>query len=589
MSLLVWWPTTGAFAQVLPPERSTDWSRAGLQGPPPDVTTVLDITDFGGMGDGVTSNDAALTAALDAAQGQMSVVRFPPGDFLFTATIQLHDSVVLRGATADSTTLIFDLGGSGYCITAVGWEGTTSHPLDQSAARGDTLLWTTSVQDLQAGDLIRLHRDDSLLVTSPWAIGTTGQLVKIAEVHPDRVGIASPLRAFYPLSGTPDFHVVHPIRQAGIECLKVVRMDAAPPDEWSNILFARASNCWVRGVESDHCNFAHVELFVSTNCEITGCHFHHAFAYGGNGQGYGVMTYCTSGENLISNNIFVHLRHAMVVQAGANGNVFAYNLSVDPYWDEFPFPTNSAGDIVLHGDHPYLNLFESNVVSNIVVDASHGTNGPFNTFFRDRTELYGLVAVGAPATDSLNILGNEITGSPGLYSLNGVGHFEYGNLVQGTIVPAGTGGLTDPSCYATSIPDLLMSLGGWPQIGPNSVPPGSIPAAERWADGTGSTICSGAELPTIVHPDPWTTGARCHPMPFSGSFLVETGGMIAGEARWVLMNAMGAAVRQGHASMHDGSVTIEGLADLPAGVYLLVLREGERTVMHVRIMKCDPK
>lgn len=573
-----------AMAQSIPAERVTDWSKAGLQLTPPTPTVTVDITDFGGSGDGVTPNDAALAAAFAAVQGQAAVVRFPPGDHLFTSTILLPDSVVLRGATADPTTLTFDLGGAGYCIAAVGQEEAAHHVLEQAGTRGGTQLWTTDVGDLAPGDAIRLYRDDAALVTSPWALGTAGQLARVTAVAPDHVTIAAPLRAAYPPGEASYFTKLRPVLYAGIECLKLRRMDAAPPDEWSNIFFGRASHCWVRGVESERCNFAHIELFASTNCEVSGCWLHHAFAYGGGGQGYGVLAYYTAGENLVYDNLFEHLRHAMIVQAGANGNVFAYDRSVDPYWNEGLFPTNSAGEIVLHGDHPYMNLFEGNIVQNIVVDDSHGKNGPFNTLFRNRADGWGLVMNTAPATDSLNIVGNEIVGSPGLYVVNGQGVFAYGNNVQGTITPAGTGDLVDASYYAAEEPGFLAAFGGWPQIGPHSVPPGSIPAAERYTAGGTRTVCE--------EPDPVSTwiaahaqaALRCFPVPFADGFRVE--GLPSGKAdvRLVLRNALGAVVLQ-RGTGAATSVDVSGCGAFPAGMYILELSDGQGWRACVRVLK----
>ena len=75
-----------------------------------------------------------------------------------------------------------------------------------------------------------------------------------------------------------------------------------------------------------------MELCTSTNCEVSGSWLHHAFSYGGGGEGYGVLAYLTAGENLIVDNVFEHIRHAMIVQAGANGNMVAYNYSTDTHW-----------------------------------------------------------------------------------------------------------------------------------------------------------------------------------------------------------------------------------------------------------------
>ena len=92
------------------------------------------------------------------------------------------------------------------------------------------------------------------------------------------------------------------------------------------------------------------------------------------------MLHFTTNECLVEDNIFNHLRHSMILQAGANGNIFSYNYSYDPYWTGVFFPANSAGEIVLHGNWPYANLFEGNDVGNIVIDNSHDANGPHNTF-----------------------------------------------------------------------------------------------------------------------------------------------------------------------------------------------------------------
>lgn len=99
------------------------------------------------------------------------------------------------------------------------------------------------------------------------------------------------------------------------------------------------------------------------------------------------MIQFTSNECLVQNNVFDYLRHAMILQAGANANVFAYNYSFNPFWTSTP--SNSAGDMVLHGNYPYLNLFEQNQGENIIIDNSHGPNGPFNTFLEIAHPLMG--------------------------------------------------------------------------------------------------------------------------------------------------------------------------------------------------------
>ncbi len=104
-----------------------------------------------------------------------------------------------------------------------------------------------------------------------------------------------------------------------------------------------------------------------------------------------------------------NLRHAMMVKTGANGNVFSYNYSKNVRRSEWP--NNYGGDISLHGHYSYANLFEGNIVQNIMIDHYWGPSGPLNTFFRNRAELYGIIMTGGDPTtsDMQNFVGNEIT------------------------------------------------------------------------------------------------------------------------------------------------------------------------------------
>jgi hypothetical protein len=171
----------------------------------------------------------------------------------------------------------------------------------------------------------------------------------------------------------------------------------------------------------------------------------------------------------------------MILQAGSNGNVFCYNYSRDPYWTGSIFlPSNSAGDLVLHGNYPYSNLFEQNDGQNMVIDNSHGANGPHNTYFRNRGGLYGIF-FSDNTSPNQNLVGNEITntGSPMSavnYTILGTGHFVHGNNNKGTISPSGTSALPDMSYYFSS-PPTLIPQNMYASIGtPNALNSGSIPA-----------------------------------------------------------------------------------------------------------------
>lgn len=482
--VLVLSTTTGA--QTIPPARLTDWSHAGLQDSIPSYTNVVSILSYGGIADGVTPNDTPFQNALAALNGQPGTILFPAGSYLFAHSISLPDSTVLQG-TGSTSKLLFDLAGNTQdMINIQGSLGANIWGVSQYLSKNDTTIYLDSTTGLNIGDWVILYGNDSSLLFSDWAYGSVGQIFHIKDIQANKIVTDMPSRRDYPASFSARLKRITPVKDVGIECLYLERKDSTT-QQTTNINFTCAVNCWVLGVESFRTNFAHIGLTRSSHITIRGNYFHHSWHYGGSGQGYGIATQYTSGDCLIENNNFEHLRHSMLVQAGANGNVFAYNYSKDTYWDEPVLPANSAGDAVCHGNYPYLNLFEGNILQNIIVDDSHGINGPLNTFFRNRAQLYGIVMNTGTPTDSVNYVGNEVTNPTfpyGNYSLSGAGHFQFGNNIKGTITPAATTALPENSLYLDAAPGYWMASLTFPPIG-TPYPYNSVknPAQTRYISG----------------------------------------------------------------------------------------------------------
>lgn len=459
------------YGQELPPERATDWTLAGLKEELPEPTVIVDFVEEGGVGDGVFSNSTVMIDILAENEGEMLQINFPEGDFFFDQTIHLPGNVILNGSGADSTLLKFDFGGANWSlINTAGSLSGESSPVVAAISKDDNGCQVADVDLFEVGDWVKIVEDDEDLVVSDWALGQTGQFLKVAEITGDELIFESPFRRDYSLENAPEIYLANMKENVAIQHLKVERVD--PTDgQARGIRFYYAANCIVKCVESFKCDFGHVVIEASSNCVVSGSYFHHSHDYGGGGNGYGVVCQIASGECLIIDNNFEHLRHAMLLQAGSNGNVFAYNYSRDQYWEEPGFPDNAGGDLVLHGNYPYSNLFEGNIVLSITVDQSHGINGPYNTFFRNRAVLYGIL--NDADSPSQNYIGNEITNDGfllGLYGLAGDDHFEYGNNHRGDTKPAGTDDLTEASLYLDETPFYYTSYSSWPPIGyPNEM------------------------------------------------------------------------------------------------------------------------
>ena len=475
-------------SQIIPNNRMYDWSSFGLK----DTTTLnfnsIDLSNYGLYSSGLSPNDSLLLSIIsNTSSGSAAgvILNFPAGTYLFNQTISLPGNIVLKGKGADSTILKFDLNGSGHSIEVSGSISSDTTAIIQDIYKDSSSIFVHNTSSFISGDWIRIIQNDGSLINNGWALNTVGQIVRISQVINNKLILSSKLRMNYNTSSQPYIKKIILKENTGIECLKIIREDVST-NQVSNLKFSRTANCWVSGIESDKCNFAHVDVEYSSNHSISKSYFHDAHNYGSGGKAYGVMLHFTSNECLVEDNIFNHLRHSMILQAGANGNVFSYNYSLDPFWTGVFFPSNSAGEIVLHGNWPYANLFEGNDVGNIVVDNSHNANGPHNTFLRNRARGYGIF-FSDTSSPGQHFIGNEITndslGAPFNslnYFIQGSNHLLFGNNYLGNIDPIGTDSLPILSYTYSSIPNFIPS-NQWAGIGPpNNLNSVSIPAKDRY-------------------------------------------------------------------------------------------------------------
>lgn len=522
--LLFFLRVTSFQSQILPNERSFPWATYGLK----DTSTLnfnnVDLSTFPIDSTGIANNDSliqSIISDLSSSGAQGLILNFPSGTFLFNQSINLSDNIILKGNGASSTTLKFDLNGTNHCINVSGNPLSDTSAINSPASKDSSFLILSNASQFSVGDWIRIIQTDTDLVQSIWAHNTIGQIIQILSIDNNKIILSSTLRMDYDLTRSPYVKKMNPVNNVGLECLKIERVDIST-NQVSNVKYSRAVNCWVSGIESEKCNFSHIDAEYSSNISISKSYFHDAHNYGNGGKAYGVMLHFTTNECLVEDNIFNHLRHSMILQAGANGNVFSYNYSFDPFWTDVSFliPSNSAGEIVLHGNWPYANLFEQNIVDNIVIDNSHGANGPYNTLFRNRAKGYGLFFSDASSPNQ-NIIGNEITNnslpSPYnlfTYSINGSGHFIYGNNNLGTIDPIGTDTLQDFSYAYNNRPDFIPIL-NWGSIGPpNLIESGRIPSIDRYSYNVIFGNSCGVDLTTInqnnlgkvsIYPNPFNS------------------------------------------------------------------------------------
>ena len=512
-------------SQTIPVARTVDWTRAGVSAIQVNPSLTINFINSGGIGDGTTVNDSAFTAILNSiSQGDSAIIYFPHGNYLFHQSLTLRSNIFLVGQSNDSSFLTFNLSGSRDLITCSGSSTTDTANLSANVSKGSNSLSFSGSSLFSAGDWIQLIDNDTAKTTSTWATGSSGQIVKILSITGNSIQVNTEIRRYYLLHDQPYIKRLNMVENNKIENLSILRLDSTA-GQTSNINFNYAHNSSVNCIKSYNCNFSHIEVNYSSNITLEGSYFQDSYGYGGGGRAYGIMLQFATGDCFVYNNKFNHLRHAMILQAGANGNVFAYNFSINPFWTGTSLPADAAGDLVLHGNYVYANLFEGNSIQNIVIDNSHGINGPHNTFFRNRVNSYGIVMNSTEATDTVNFVGNEIPNTGffrGNYVLAGNSHFAHGNNVRGTITPPGTSSLSDSSYYFSLPPPYYSSHSNWPPIGtPNANNANSTEAEANYNLGI-LTQCSSPLLSSIDKSNKIHSEFLIFPNPFESSITIQS-------------------------------------------------------------------
>ncbi len=452
-----------AMGQVIPAARcfTNGWRHAGRIGAIPEPDRIINVRDYGAAGDGTHNDAPAIMSAIAALGSAGGVVYFPAGTYAVpNDTVYLSSNVVLRGERSFNTTILATnlLKTQTAVISIFGNNANDPGTPWQDMQSGYDLLSSTvtltNVSSFSAGDWVETHEGtNSAWNMSAW-YDMVGQILQVSNVTvtvppAGRLTFTTPLRLQYQPGLAPYGIPINPqirkfdkvIMNVGVENLRIARVIAGTStmrDNVPSISFKYAVNCWVRGCEFTNVFGSACSGDYSANTEITGNYVHHAYEFDGGGSGYGVVFQYQCSEFRVENNIFQVVRHAVVLQAGVNGNVIGYNYSTGS--------GASLSDFTAHGNYAYANLYEGNCGYFLSLDNSHGANGPWNVFFRNRAR--GVVGQAMAITDTIGsnetFVGNEGVGS---YSIAKPGLFEYGNNDDGTIKPAGTDSLPDYSYY----------------------------------------------------------------------------------------------------------------------------------------------
>jgi MYXO-CTERM domain-containing protein len=410
----------------------------GVPGGIPDVTSpVVSVREHGAVADGKTDDLHAFQEAL-AALTNGGVLLVPAGDYYLGGTLTIGtDGLVIRGEGAGRTRLLL-----GPAVTAsidvVTYGRGDWQTLAAAPKRGTTTLTVPDGSKFSVGKWaeIQAANDASLMYTDlawnvDWAANARGQLFEVAAVSGNQLTLRHPVYLDYAAADTPQIRPQRFVQHVGIERLYLERV--TNDSDVSTIQFKNAAYVWIREVESNQTRRAHVATESVIGCEVENNYLHHSYDYGGSGHGYGIQLGLHTSDCLVENNVFYHLRHSMLIQLGASGNVFGYNHSDATTQTEGSVPNEGwlPPDISIHGHFANNDLYESNTVQQVGIADYWGPTGPHMAFLRNRVVNGEVRSDGQPES--------------GAISLDDHSNYQYliGNVIeQGTL---GTDGTCDMS------------------------------------------------------------------------------------------------------------------------------------------------
>lgn len=401
--------SVGQGTSILPPDRTIDWSKAGVwhnDGDParpmegtkgiPDFPVGLTVDTANPAHPyycdpaGAVDCRANLQAAINACP-LGSAVSLPAGTYALSPGLAMRSRIVLRGAGPDITTLMMLGTGSVRSILLHGTGGSSeglimdpgpgpdtnnlSGPIQAGSDKGSNTVVVSSAlaANLSVGCLVLINQtNDPDFVTNEGSGGTLtwgagggtralGETKMVSAINGTSITFNQPLYYSYESRFAPKLIrlCTSPLLNAGVENL-TIDGDLDGGHGGGRIIDAmNAAYCWIRRVEFKDWALHAVRFYWgSLGCEVTRSYMHDVGVFGGD-EGYQLNLAGNATDCLIYDNIskWVHIG-ICVGGASATGNVIAYNYnhSTNHHQPAWSIPSHGS-----HGAHTYMNLFEGNV------------------------------------------------------------------------------------------------------------------------------------------------------------------------------------------------------------------------------------
>lgn len=396
---------------VIPSSRCGQYSAnvyQGVVGGIPSYAVGANIMDYGGVADGVTSNNSAFAAALAACSNDQAVI-FPEGEFMFNSQIGIGMSTsrrAIRGAGMDATILKFSSSG-GVVFGGDGSFGSPSYSphstITGGLTKGSTTLTVTDASAFVAGRMARIILVDETNTPVVSVYNYTGNLrfmVWVVSKAGNTLTITPPIAGDFDPDATNGAEIwqaqLASQQLCGVEDLTIDGQASGGALQSTLYMQGNCYQCWAKGVKVKNYQNYGINVQTSVMTELRQTYI--MVGYGGGSNRSGLL--CNTNTGLLyEDNITQGTSPAIEVNFGTVGSVFAFNFTTGAF-------------NINHGPHNTLNLYEGNKFSGAQPDGYFGGISR-ETFFRNHVTRGNPVNGGYAIsfkrfTRQMNLVGNLI-------------------------------------------------------------------------------------------------------------------------------------------------------------------------------------
>jgi len=339
---------------------------------------VVNVKDFGAVGDGVTDDAGSIQAALDSLSSGGELF-FPSGVYKITsvvaATFDNGAMVRIKGenATIDGSTITGSVAGDTDMITLGGVRG-TGVALSASPVKGDTSISLSYTLSAESNDIILLTSTD--LWNSTREYYYSGELVEIADVtSPTEYSLSSPLFDGYTAVNTTAYLLEMPtIVVSGLEFKMNANQRALVVEYSKNPV---VENCKVHGAR-----YTGIVLDYCYGGNVKNNDVYDAW-YSGTGTSYGIAILTCQGV-VTNNNLLREARHCLTTGGEEPARNITYlNNTCTLHPDE-----TSLGSIDAHGNCEFVKILDNFCEGIIVAGINLEIKG--NTISGNKDNTFGI-------------------------------------------------------------------------------------------------------------------------------------------------------------------------------------------------------